>query len=225
MTKIKDIDTIMETIILSNTCIGADVINKIYKGQYNNPFIATLIPNDEHYVKLCNNITHYIMDSIPVLGGPGTATPFCIQNRGQWYKHSAIPAPYPVIYLDDVEIHCIHESSAEEALAKFTRRLERMREIMRTRSYRIIPLFSFGELINDHADINAVIDRFMICRSEHIIPLFIGPRRYHREAYGKHYIIADCWERSSLTRSGSHIYIFNDQKYAEHMFINAIQHL
>lgn len=215
----------METVILSNTCVGANIINTIYKEQYNNPFIATLIPNDEHYVKLCNNISHYINDVTPALREPGAETPFSIQNKGCWYKHPAIPTPYPVIYLDDVEIHCIHESSAEEALAKFTRRLERMREIMRSRSYRIIPLFSYGELINDHTDVDAIIERFMNCRSEKIIPLFLGPMKHHRSVYGKHYIVAGCWNHSALTRDGSHIYIFNNQGYAGSMFINAIQRL
>ena len=44
----------MNTIIISNTCIGNMLIKKYNIYPYNNPFISTLIPNDTDYIKLIN---------------------------------------------------------------------------------------------------------------------------------------------------------------------------
>jgi uncharacterized protein (DUF1919 family) len=36
-------------IIISNNCLGFMIHDLIYCGEYNNPFIGTLIPKDAHY--------------------------------------------------------------------------------------------------------------------------------------------------------------------------------
>ena len=42
-------------IFISNSCLGEMIHNELCKCEYNNPFVATLIPEDYHFLKLCEN--------------------------------------------------------------------------------------------------------------------------------------------------------------------------
>jgi uncharacterized protein (DUF1919 family) len=50
-----------EILIVSNSCVGVNVVHKLYPNrEYTTPFIGTLIPNDQEYLRLCNNIIYYM---------------------------------------------------------------------------------------------------------------------------------------------------------------------
>lgn len=42
----------MNNIIISNSCVGFNIIKRKKIFPYNNPFIGSLIPNDEDYLKI-----------------------------------------------------------------------------------------------------------------------------------------------------------------------------
>ena len=53
-------------ILISNTCIGWTLTRK-FMGLYNNPFIGSLFPNDDDYLKLCKNLYHYLNFPLKVI--------------------------------------------------------------------------------------------------------------------------------------------------------------
>ena len=71
---------IMNNIIISNTCLGQYLMHKFSILPYNNPFIATLIPNDNDYIKLINNLQYYL-NLNPILGEAKIDSFFAYQNK------------------------------------------------------------------------------------------------------------------------------------------------
>jgi hypothetical protein len=215
---------LLNNIILSNTCVGWMVINALHILPYNNPFISTLIPNDNDYIKLINNL-YYYLNLNPVLGDPSEYSLFAIQNKSRWYKHQNINTPYPVIYLDDIEIHCIHENNLNDALNKFIKRFNRMKEIIYSNNYRIISLFSFSEVMNEHPHPESFFNNFFEEPNHLIIQkYFMGPQRHN--VYGSkniHYIVIPEWENISAERTPSYIYKFNDQEFNKNMFLTYLE--
>ena len=187
---------------------------------YNNPFIATLIPNDDDYLKLINNLHDYL-NLEPILGDPCENSLFSIQNNSKWYKHPTINIPYPVIYIGDIEIHCIHENDNIICLEKFIRRFNRMKEIIESNNYKIISLLSLSEIINEHNDFNIYLDNYF--SKDIIIPVekyFLGPPRLNLY---DNYIPVHEWNNISAERDDSHIYKFNNQEFNKIMFLQNIK--
>lgn len=213
-----------KNIILSNTCVGQSVIELFGIVPYNNPFIATLIPNDNDYLKLINNLSYYIKLE-PTLGYPQEKSLFAIQNNGLWYKHPSILVPYPIIYLDDIEIHCIHENNNIECLDKFKRRYDRMKEIIQSNDYKIISLLSFGEILNEHNHVifNIFLDNYFLSKPDiEVERYFLGPSRLN--VYNNNnYLVAKEWDYVTSERDESHIYKFNNQGFNTLMFKNNIK--
>jgi len=114
--------------------------------EYDNPMIGSLFVNDEDYVRFCNNFLYY-MRVKPTFGDPRKVSKWALQNRSVWYIHPEIKPPYPVMYLEDVEIHWIHEKNKEELLDKYIRRRDRFWELRPTPIF----LLSCGDLCNDHS--------------------------------------------------------------------------
>ena len=216
----------MAKIFISNTCTGIELIklNNIYP--YNNPFISTFIPNDFDYIKLINNFLKYIYIE-PILGDPSKNSLFAIQNNGLYCRHPAIDIKYPIIYLDDIEIHCIHEKLSDSVLylEKFKRRLLRCQDIINTNNYKIIATLSFSELINDHNDLNILINEYLtnINNNLNIIKVFVGPSKYKNNYIN--YIAIDEWNNISLERNDSHVYIFNNQPFLANKINEYIKYL
>ena len=52
--------------------------------------------------------------------------------------------------MGDIEIHFIHEDNQNDCLTTFNRRMERMRQIINNEKYKIISVWSFSEIFNDH---------------------------------------------------------------------------
>jgi uncharacterized protein (DUF1919 family) len=211
-----------KNIILSNTCVGQSVIELFGIVPYNNPFIATLIPNDNDYLKLINNLSYYIKLE-PTLGYPQEKSLFATQNNGLYYKHPSISVPYPIIYIDDIEIHCIHESNNIECLDKFKRRYDRMKEIIKSNDYKIISLLSFGEILNEHDNFNIFLDNYFLTKTDiQVERYFLGPSRLN--VYNNNnYLVAKEWDNVTAERDESNIYKFNHQGFNTKMFKNNIK--
>lgn len=111
---------------------------------YDHPFIGCLFMNDLEYVKLSNNLEYYL-SLIPRFSEPNPKSKWAEQTGSPWYIHKEISIPYPVMYLDDIEIHWIHESNSEELLEKYTRRVQRYKELSPTPVF----LLSCADLMNN----------------------------------------------------------------------------
>jgi uncharacterized protein (DUF1919 family) len=202
----------MNNIIISNTCVGRSIIIKNNIFPYNNPFIGSLIPNDLEYVKLINNFNYYI-NIEPRLEEPKNNTIFSIQNKSKYYLHKDIQTPYPVIHLDDIEIHFIHDFDNEKCIDKFKRRLDRLKNIINNNDYKIIVTLSFSEIINNHDNILNYINEYFKNNNElNIEKYFIGPNEYNNGNIN--YININKWNNIKLNRDSSHIYDFNDQPFS-----------
>lgn len=209
----------MELIIISNTCVGAEIYKQLNK-QYTSPFIGTLIPNDKEYIKLCNNI-HYYLNVTPIINQvPKDNTPFAIQNKSKYYKHPAIRIPYPVIHLEDIEIHCIHDN-IDNITLKWQRRCERTREIILRNNYLIINSLTMYEFLNNHTDIISVINNYINNKQEKVHNLFIGPLLPALKC--ENYIVDAAYSTDISHRNSSHVPINNDQDKSGIIFANYIK--
>lgn len=108
----------METYsFITNNCLG-DVIYKHLNIKFDNPFIGSYFQDDDQFLKFCLNFKYYT-SLVPVfkkgLLPIDTNCP------------SIPPDSFPIMFLDDIEIHWIHETSREELLQKYNRRLSRMK--------------------------------------------------------------------------------------------------
>ena len=159
--------------VISNTCVGYLILQK-YNIKYNNPFIGTLFVDDYDYIKLSNNFMEYINYS-PLLYIPtdNKKNKYTEQTNNKYYIHDLVNVPYPILKLNDIEIHCVHENNNEEALNKFNKRINRLRELIKN-NHKIFITMSFSQFLNKHDNYEILIDQFLE-KSNNIIKLFIGP--------------------------------------------------
>ena len=186
---------------VSNTCIGYMTHQIINKSAYNNPFVGSLIVNDEDFVKLSGNFLYYMRQS-PKFGLPNSNSVFAKQSGNCWYQHRLIKKPYPVMYLDDIEIHWIHEKSEEECLEKYNKRRLRYAETKPENYF----LLSYSELLNNHDNVEEFIERYLKSNKNAI---FLGPSKYNK--FNKNYIGINRWNNIELLRDASFVYKFNNQ--------------
>lgn len=211
----------MNSIIISNTCVGQGIIKQKNLYPYNNPFIGSLIPNDNDYIKLVNNFNNYL-DMNPILGNPKEDSLFAKQNKCKYYVHKDIKTPYPVIYLGDIEIHFIHENNNTECIKKFISRLNRLKEIIKNNEYKIIFTLSFSELINEHNDLKLIINNYFgDNKNNKEIKYFLGSPEYNNG--NENYINIEKWYNIELNRDSSHIYDFNDQIFTINLLSKYIE--
>ena len=119
---------------ITNNCLG-DVVCRNLNVEYDNPFIGSYFQDDDQFLKFCSNFKHYI-SLVPVF------------KKGflpiDTNCPSIPPDSFPIMFLDDIEIHWIHETSKEDLLEKYNGRLSRMK----------IPFFVWGDslLHRPHTD-------------------------------------------------------------------------
>lgn len=123
---------------------------------YDHPMIGMLFVIDSDYVKFCKDFWKY-MEIKPLFGNPKENSLWAIQNNGCWYKHPEIKTPYPVMFLDDIEIHWIHEESEKELLEKYKKRRDRLFSTLPP----IIFLWGEGALCNENKDEEKLIKDFI----------------------------------------------------------------
>lgn len=114
----------MQKTYISNNCSNISFYFKENR-EYDHPIIGALFVNDHEYVKFCKNFYYYIHKT-PVFREPRKDSVWAIQNGSPWYKHKEIKEGYPVMYLEDIEIHWIHEDSIQSLLEKYERRIKRL---------------------------------------------------------------------------------------------------
>ena len=209
-----------ELIIISNTCVGAEIYSNLNQ-EYLSPFIGTLIPNDLEYLKLCRNILYYI-NVEPVFNmEPKSGTIFEQQNDGKFYKHKSIRTPYPIVHLEDIEIHYIHDTFAN-AKDKWLRRIERLKRIINSNNYKIYNCWTMTEFLNNHDDISLIIEQFMEPNENTCIEsIFVGPEQYKM---GVNYIVDKKYNVDLFNRDQSHVNTKNDQTYSAKVLADFIKH-
>ena len=176
-------------IIISNSCLGYIVSNYIYNGEYNNPFIGTLIPEDLHFLKLCENLKYYMNCEPTCDYNPSNTTEYSKQTNGIWYNNPEVPKIYPIIHLEDIELHCIHETSIEHTLETFKRRIERFKYIVNSNNYKIFNILTWTNLFTEHSnnDYRPYISQFLNNNNKqndlNMTFLFLGPTNYIKDEY------------------------------------------
>jgi len=174
-----------DIIFISNSCLGMFTHSSFENNEYNQPFIGTLIPEDFHFLKLCENILHYINCEPRCDILPSNNTIYSKQVKGIWYNNPAIKIPYPIVHLDDIEIHCIHENDINTALSTFKRRLERFKSIINLNNYKIFNIMTWTHLFTSTNNYIPFISRFLSNNSKNsnIFFVFLGPRHYIKDPY------------------------------------------
>lgn len=158
-------------IIISNTCVGSEIYLRAKK-KYVTPLVGSIFLDDHMYLKFIENYTHYIQ----------IKPEFQMISQD---KHlpglKNIYPNYPLLKLNDIEIHFIHEGDIETVRNKWERRLERGNDIE--------PIFTWsasefmepreGEVRQE------LIDRF--CSVPHF-SIFLTERQ-HEEKSGDNFVI------------------------------------
>lgn len=155
--------------VIANSCVGASVIERFYKDkhkafiEYNNPFIATIILNDEEFIKLCCNYDYYL-SLTPIFGEPKLNTKWRLQSGSDRIVHSTSYIKYPVYHLGDVEVHCIHDDDEKHILKKFTGRYEIGKHLER------MYIWSAAEIFNLHTEEERkdLVSRFLSLKGKSI---------------------------------------------------------
>lgn len=210
----------MENItIISNTCVGQLIFASL-KLQYNNPFISYLFQIDDHFIKLCENLRHYVNVTPIVDYNPSLDSIFAQQNQGPYYRHSIVKVPYPIIHLDDIEIHAIHETSIQLTLDKFQRRMARLKKLLDQPDHKIFYCFSYSEFINHHENYSEYIQKFLSNQNEKNIKFFLGPTQLYTDQYTG-YIIENSFDQKAMTRCNC-VLTFNNQLFNRDKFITQI---
>lgn len=199
---------------IGNNCSGITYSRHFNNNEYNHPFIGSFFMNDEQFVRFCTNFDYYI-NIDPVFSQPCSTSPWAIQNKSPWYKHPEIPVPYPVMYLDDVEIHWIHEvGGIDGILDRYIRRRNRFFES------RAKPVFvwSAWEMMNNHdsTEHNKLVKDFIS------IPNSFFLTRYETDlkiSFDRIFLHKD-WLNTSNERDESGLYKFDTLNHTEKIIIS-----
>jgi len=196
--------------VISNTCVGYMILKK-YNKKYNNPFIGSLVIDDNDYIKLVNNFIEYINYEPNLLIG-NKQNKYTEQTNSKYYIHDLVKTPYPIILLKDIEIHCVHEENDKIALDKFKRRMNRLKKIINNKNNIFITM-SFSQFLNKHDNYQELIDKFLEkSNNKNIIKLFIGPPQFYKKEYGNNYMIINEWINFNFNRNNSNIFLSNDEE-------------
>jgi uncharacterized protein (DUF1919 family) len=104
--------------IISNNCWGAEIYRQ-FNLPYHTPFVGLFI-FPPCYIKLLKNLRYYLGQKFDFIEKSSYRFANDRRDEGVWQN-------YPIGILGkDIEIHFMHYSSVEEAVAKWNRRLERI---------------------------------------------------------------------------------------------------
>lgn len=194
---------------VTNNCL-AQALYFSESREYESPFIGSIFLNDYQYVKMCKNYEYYISLK-PVFSEPKIDSIWAKQNNGVWYKHVEISPGYPVMFLDDIEIHWIHENDTNLLLEKYNRRMQRYRQLG------LVPLFmlSFSDLCNDHSkeEYTKLINDFTSIENS----LYLTKYKEDINNRDNVFLIKD-WVETTNERNDSHIYTFHTISKREEYF-------
>lgn len=200
----------MENItILSNTCIGKDLMVKLLDSiKYNNPLMAVEIPDQKEFTKISMNIKEYAQSNLTLVT-PSKETRYAKQHGDVWiddFKN------YPVVLWKDVELHAYHNTHSD-VLDKLNRRLERFRALLKADKYLVISVCSLHENRCDEENIeDDYIIPYMSSSNNDEVHIMVGPSQYYRKEYDDRYIIIKEWDTVSWVRTPKRRYIFGSQE-------------
>ena len=215
----------MYLIINSNTCVGSEIY-KLLNLEYNSPFIGTLFLDDMDYIYMIKKFKYILNDELLYSTTPKINSIFEKQTSYKYYNHKSINIPYPIININNIDIHCIHEDNLDICLEKFKRRLNRCKNIMKE-NYKIINTLVFSEIINIYDDYNLVIKNFLSNIDDDTINIFLGPQKYYIETDSKmnhnNYIVDSSFDNiNTNNRDESNIMIGNNQDLSSEIIKNFI---
>tara|TARA_R110002012_G_scaffold220618_1_gene392254 strand:+ start:5341 stop:6084 length:744 start_codon:yes stop_codon:yes gene_type:complete len=100
-------------VVVSNNCWGAEIYKRLGLA-YNTPFVGLFIFAPD-YIKLLEQFDSYINCELSFV------------KESKWSNATIL---YPIGLLNDIEIHFMHYKDNEEALSKWLRRVNRMKQII-----------------------------------------------------------------------------------------------
>jgi hypothetical protein len=214
----------MHLIINSNTCVGSEIYKRLNK-EYISPLIGTLIPNDDEYIEFIKKFQSILNSPINVTLHPKNNTSFERQSQNKYYQHRSIAVPYPIIQIENIDIHCIHEENCDKTLEKFKRRFERSKDIIQTNNYKILNVLVFTELITEHNDYQEIINDFLTNEDINTINIFLGPNKYkiQTDNIKNIYISNSYFDNISLERDSSFVIKANNQDISTDILTNYIK--
>lgn len=187
----------MDYTIISNSCTGELVYNEFFTQkhpafiEYTTPFVSTWFPNDEQYVKFCQNYDHYISIK-PHFGMP----------KHKRIYHSKI-FYYPVMFLDDIEIHWAHDRTDDEAHAEKMVLIKYHERLKLSKTKEPIFLWACYEMYNDHSNEEKIklIQNFNNIKRKTIYLTNVRKEEYYDENTIVKFIPE--WEEMSKSEYGS----------------------
>jgi hypothetical protein len=150
----------MKYSIVSNSC-SASWLYQIYNPgvhpvfvEYTTPFTASWFPDDESYVRFCENYDKYTALD-PIFANPINLS-WKRDTGSDRHIDPIFDLDYLVMFLGDVEIHWLHERSIPLLLAKYKARLELSKQL------ELIFIWSEPEMFNIHDNVarKSLVDRF-----------------------------------------------------------------
>lgn len=192
----------MSQTYISSNCLTTGIYQHFGRA-YDNPFVASLFVNDDQYVKFCQHFDYYIAQT-PKFSLPSEASPWFRQNSGGWYRHEIIHPPYPVMYLDDIEIHWIHEDDEEKLLEKYNRRLKRFQ----TRNLEPVFLWCSADFLQDHTpeEYTKLISDFISIPTSIYLTRYASDTSLNRSRI----VYFEPWADTTDERDGSGLYTFTN---------------
>lgn len=193
----------MKYIIISNCCSGYALHNIISDTEYNNPFVGNLILDDNQFLKLCSNIKNYMLSNVK-LTDQIRSNEYTKQTKHERYNNIAVSKNYPVISLNDIDVHCVHNNN-NDALEKFKKRQKRFNDIVKNEEYIIINILSYTTMFIDHDNCVEFINKFLKNndKTNNIFYLFLGPKL--DGITEKHYIIDNHMNKNIIRRKDDNV--------------------
>lgn len=213
----------MNLSIISNSCIGwlvyyvSESTKDPFFIDYKNPFISSLILDDEQYIRLCENYDYYI--SLEPRFSEPINDKWKKLTGDKRYKHHQVSSDYPVMFLGDIEIHWIHEIHEDSLMKKFKGRIESGKNCER------IFLWCEPEIFNIHNDDERryLVDRFNKINGKTI---FLTNRKEDESFNNKNHIVKfiEEWDgKSGQDRNKSFVSNWYIQRETAEIFKNIIQ--
>nr|WP_221067078.1 DUF1919 domain-containing protein [Methylomagnum ishizawai] len=99
--------------VISYNC-SAQHLCKLYRTQYNSPTIGSLFRSPKHYMDFISRMDYFLYEAEPYFGEPVLP------------RYNPASKTYPVMFIDELEIHWIHEKTSESALRRLRVGSERL---------------------------------------------------------------------------------------------------
>lgn len=181
---------------VTNNCLS-QILYSHSEIAYDQPLIGTLFLNDSMYVKLCSNFNHYIH-----------TTPVFTNTPSKRYIHAEILPNYPVMLLEDIEIHWIHEHNTDDIVSKFNRRVKRYDAKITQNLY----ILCHSDIMEDHteSDYKTMVENFTSIQNSVYLTKFLKDTFISDNVF-----FVKEWVNESLERDSSGIYVYHHLSYRE----------